>query len=263
MREKSEGERIERGDTPTPPVLAPDPTGENDIFIATGIIPFDAPLKDIFTYVENRAQLIGSHVKANRGNPSTAKPENMLSKEEKALVILGRAIGVTWREILSRLCNHRIENGLVPPDRRGGTYHTSVIMRHREIVTAIHTDMLDSIEVFSPLIGGSQRIIWRAKLIEFYRQRIFALGRSHRLKLKEKESRIMALDKAMEKHIRFFDSLQREEDIERLMGSPADQVHSQSKARAEKSIQNLFDDGEITDQERIDQLRKLRHGDVE
>jgi len=137
-----------------------------------------------------------------------------------------------------------------------------VVEPHRKVIAAIHADMLDALETFSPLVGGSSRIIWRAKLIEFYRQRIFSLGRSHRLPLKERERRIIALDKAMEKHVRFFDSLQKEEDIERLLGSPSEQVQSQSQAKAEKAIQKRCDDGEITDEERIDELRELRHGDI-
>jgi len=253
--------RIEVGLAPVPPMLAPDPTGEDDIFLATGVMPFESPLEDIYNYVESRAMQMGSHIRRSRGLPPGAKEENMLSVEEKALVILGRAIGVTWRGIKARIIEERIKRDEVPPDRESGSYHASVIVPHRPIVDAIHADMLDALEVFSPLVGGSQRIIWRAKMIEFYRQRIFTVARS-RLKAKEKEARIIAMDKAMERHIRFFDGLMKEEDIASLLASPSERVASQSKTKAEQEIQKLFDEGEITDQERIDQLRELRHGDL-
>jgi len=258
--------RIEEGLAPVVPVLvptlAPDPTGEKDIFLATGVMPFEASTAEIYEYVENRAQMVGLHVSRSRGKPPNAKEENMLTVEEKALVILGRAIGVTWRHIKARIIEERIAAGLVPPDRESGSYHTKVIEPHRKVVTAIHADMLDALEVFSPLVSGSQRIIWRAKLIEWYRQRIFSVARNQRLAMKERERRVIALDKAMDKHLRYFDGLMGEEDIAKLLGSPSEQVHSQSQAKAEAMIEGSFSRGEITDEERIDELRMLRHGEL-
>jgi hypothetical protein len=255
-------ERIEIGRHPVVPVLTTDPTGEKDIFLATGVMPFEASLPEIYGYVEGRAQQIGMHVKRNRGKPPNAKEENLLSVEEKALVILGRAIGVTWRQIKGRIIHERVQAGLVPPDRQSGSYHTSVIEPHRRIVTAIHADMLDALEVFSPLVGGSQRIIFRAKMIEYYRQRIFGVARLTRITLKERERRIVALDKAMDKHLRYFDALTSEEDIAALLSSPSEQIHSQSQTKAEDAIEAMHKRGEITDEERIDELRKLRHGEL-
>lgn len=257
------GDLAELGETPVPPMLAPDPTGESDIFLATGVMPFDATPGQIHEYVAVVAYNIGEVIRRNRGNPRNAHPRNMLSVEEKAVVILGRAIGVTWREIKKKINNARIGQGLEPPDRETGSYYQSVIEPHKKIVAAIHTDILDALEVFSPLVSGTSRIIWRARIMEFYRQRIHAISRQSRLKVKEREQRIIALDKAMSAHVRYFDSLQNNDDIERALGSPADQVQIQVRSKAEREIEDKFDKGEITDAERIDLLREARHGDRE
>jgi len=70
-RERTENERIEVGGAPTPPPLAPDPTGDRDVFAATGVMPFEAPFADIYNYVSIRAEMVGVHIKRNRGGSQT------------------------------------------------------------------------------------------------------------------------------------------------------------------------------------------------
>lgn len=240
-----------------------DPSGGGSIFAVAGSIPFEAPADEIFMYVEEKAQAIGLKVKRNRGLPPFGKPENMLSPEEKSVVILGRSVGVSWPEISKRLHDDRVNRGEIPPSCKVSNHYQGIVQGHERIVVAIHADMLEGIEAYSPLVGGSGRIIWRAKLLEFYRQRIFALARNPRIKLEKKERRIASLDKAMEKHIRFFDGFQKEEDMERLLGSPAERMKTQFREKAEDEIAKRFANDEITDEERIDELRKLRHGELE
>ena len=259
--ERTEAERVEEGELPTPPVLYKgDPSGEHDIFLASGVMPFEADSTSIYWYVETKAREIGTKIKRNRGKPGNAREENMLSLEEKAIVILGRAIGVTWKEIKRRITAERVLKGEIPFDRDNGSLHNGVVTPHKDVVSAIQADMLDAIEVFSPLVGGSSRIIWRAKMVEFYRQRILTVARKSRIKAKEKEFRIIALDKAMASHLRFFDSMMRDEDISRILGSPSELVHAKSLEAAESAIHRRFAEGEITDEERIELLRELRHG---
>lgn len=253
---------VERGGRPpSVPAMVPDPTGEKDIFLATGVMPFEATTEDIFDYVESKAISRGTHVKRNRGTPPGAREENMLSVQEKAIIILGRAIGVTWGEIKKRIIDERLSRGEVPPDRHSGSYHGAVIAPHMDIVRAIHADMLDALEVFSPLVGGSSRIIWRAKMIEYYRQNILRLARSREGATKDREARIAQMDRAMIRHFAFFDSVMREEDISKVLGTPADRSKEQELDRAEAEVEEMYNRGEISDIERVHAIRRIRHGE--
>jgi len=261
---KPEDERTEVGvEDPPAPIVYRVRVDGSDVFSAAGAIPFEAPADEIFRYVEERARDVGTRIKRNRGKPNSAKIENMLSVEEKAVVILGRAIRIPWREIIKRISDDRVARGETPPSRLPSDFHKLVMSHHKKIVAAIHSDMLEGVEAYSPLVGSPGRIIWRAKLLEFYRQRIFALGRNTNMKLERKERRIASLDKAMEKHMRYFEGLQKEGDVELLMGSLSEKVQARAREGAEEAIAKKFANGEITDEERIDELRKLRHGELE
>jgi hypothetical protein len=236
--------------------------GEENIFVATGIVPFEAPIEQIYEYVAAVGQRVGQEIRRNRGLPPGAKQCNMLSTEEKALVILGRAIGVSFPDIADELSRRRVDAGEEPPDRARHSYQAKVIVPHRKIVEAIHADILDAVEVYSPLVSGSARLIYRARMLEFYRQQIHKVYGLKRVKMRERETRISALDKSIDRHMKYFDQLMSSEDVSRLLGTPSDQVRSQSRTKAEEAVEDRYEAGEITDGERIDILRKMRHGEL-
>jgi hypothetical protein len=137
-----------------------------------------------------------------------------------------------------------------------------VIVPHKKVIDAIHADILHAIETFSPLVSGSARAVWRAKMIEYYRQRIMVVARHQRLRVIDRERRIIALDRAMSTHMRYFDQMMEPRNIGHLLSSPSSLVHASALSDAEQAIAEQFEEGKITDEERIDALRKLRHGDT-
>lgn len=241
-----------------------DPTGRMELFDRGAVPSIHEAFADIYEFVEMRAKSIGETVPRNRGLPPKADPRNMLSVEEKAVIILGRAVGLVWREIEDRIIEHRAGLEQEPPTRNFWDLSTSFLKRNGRIVAAIQADLLDAVEAFSPLVGGTQRFLWRAKLLEYYRTRIAEADADKNLKPYEKDETIRTLDRAMRPHLKFFDDLGVNSDIANALKSPAERAHEQAAAKelleGEGEIERKFKDGEISDAERIDQLRVLRHG---
>lgn len=252
-----------------------DPTGEVALFDEFGAPPISSEVSAIYDYVENKARSIGEHVRKNRGVPPGASPENMLSVEEKAIIILGRAVGIVWSEIKSRINQYRDEKGEPRITRPKYELGTNVITSHSDVVAAIQADVLGAVEAFSPLVSGQQRFIWRARIVELYRQEILriwhmdpdhvvgrtAKGQPIYATNEWKDKMVAKLDRAMQPHFSYFDQIGESEDISALMVSPGDMMKQQGMVQKVQELEEMFEKGDISDEERINRLRELKHGD--
>lgn len=253
-----------------------DPLGQVSIFEETGggIPTFDsASARRVFEYVDRKARSVGAYIPKNRGVPATVKDtSNMLSQEEKAVVILGRAIGVPYRAVVERLNQLRTEAGAPPITSDPGDVCSVVASRHKEIVTAIQADMLAAVEGWSPLVGGQQRFVWHARMIELYRATIQKLAKEPvdsirriddrgRVFWLDKIDEIRRLDKAMASHMKFFEDVGVSGDLSALLSRPSDRIREQQVRKAEEDIEVLHAEGHIDDVERLKRLRALRHGE--
>jgi hypothetical protein len=222
-----------------------------------------APFLDIYNFVEKRANRVGKSIPKNRGKPGTAHPAAMLSQPEKAVLLLGRALGIPWREVRARINEEREANGQQPYPNEAYDYALRLTSRNYNIVRAIQEEVLKALETVSPLVSGTQRIVFRAKLMEFYRREIIRVmhdcdGEPDR----KATNRIMALDKAMDRHMKTMDKLVGQRNIAESLDSLGDRMAEQESAKAEKEaeIEAKHEAGEISDIERVKMLRKLRNG---
>lgn len=240
-----------------------DPTGRLALYDSAAVPSIEDAIAQIYEYVEFRAQELGLHVKKNRGAPRTVKnAANMLTVEEKALYILGRATGVTYAEIRARIQRYREAEGREMGDSRSFfKAGERVVSRHKPIMSAIQTDLLAATEAFSPLVGGAQRFTWRARLLEFYRTRIIETQADRSMDQYERDDAIRALDTAMRPHLHWFDKLAGSKNVLGALANVSERAAEQTLLEAEAAVAKSFDSGDITDSERIDQLRKLRHGE--
>lgn len=237
-----------------------DPMGEVDPFRESGVPHLETDVAKVYEYVERKAGSVGEKIRRNRGLPSKASPENMLSLDEKAIIILGRAIGVTWPEIYDRIVALRFTNGEAPPTREPWELGIKVILHHTNVIKAIQADLVSSVEAFSPLVGGSQRLVWRARIMELYRRSILAIVRDHDLPQGEKIEQIRTIDRAMRPHMKFFDAVGKSKDLSSLLASPGDAARERQMSESEEKIEQALEDGEIDQVERLARLRELHHG---
>jgi len=238
-----------------------DPTGRLALYDSAAVPSIEDGIAGIYEYVEFRANELGLHIKKNRGVPKKARSENMLTVEEKALYILGRATGVTYKEIRARIEEYRNSEGRPLGDSRSFfKAGERVIARHKPIMNAIQTDLLAATEAFSPLVGGAQRFTWRARLLEFYRVRIMETQADLSLTEYERDDAIRALDTAMRPHLHWFDKLAGSKNVLGALANVSERAAEQTLLEAEAALQKSFADGEISDTERISRLRQLRHG---
>tara|TARA_R110000787_G_scaffold79469_4_gene173704 strand:- start:9451 stop:9873 length:423 start_codon:yes stop_codon:yes gene_type:complete len=135
-----------------------------------------------------------------------------------------------------------------------------VLQSHRPIVLAIQSDMLEATEAFSPLVGGAHRFSWRARLLEFYRQRIIATEADPDLETDDREDRVRKLDAAMGPHLRWFDEFVGKKNMMEHFQPPSERAAEQTALMAEVEITREYEAGDLTDSERIERLRVLRHG---
>lgn len=254
----AEGEKHTRR-LPTPY----DPTGRLSLFDSSGVPSINSAAEKIFDYVQEKANSVGMEIKRNRGVPPRAAPENMLTMEEKAVVLLGRACGVVWSEIEDRIFLMRDERGHTRPNKPFYQLSQHFIRKNSKIIGAIQADLLEAVEAFSPLVGGSQRFLWRARLVEFYRRRIMEIHADASMDSEERDKQIRWFDASMRPHLKFFDKIGRDSDIATMLQSPSERAREQAHTQAEAEIERSFNEGEITDTERIEALRKLRHGEDE
>lgn len=254
-----------------------DPIGKVSIFEESGrgIPAFsDASPSRIFEYVDSKAKAIGAHIPKNRGVPASVEDTaNMLSQEEKAIVIHGRAIGIPYRLVFERLNQLRAEANLPLITSDPIKVCNVAVSRHRDIVAAIQSDMLAAVEEWSPLVSGQQRFIWRARLIQMYADVIKRLSLepydairsidSHgNVEWLNKVDEIRRLDKAMAPHMTYFDKLG-VRDMNSIFTNPSEKIQEAQARKAEETIEQDFADGTISEVERLKRIRALRHGDSE
>lgn len=183
-----------------------DPTGRVSVFKESSTPTIHEDVEKVYDYVDKKARSIGEKIRKNRGVPPQADPKNMMSVEEKALVILGRAIGVTWQEIMDRIVKYRQSRGKEPPDRDPYSLSRNIFRSHRPIISAIQADMVASLEAFSPLVNGAQRMVWRARIMEFCRREIERLAATPHVD-DEQLDRIKKLDTMMRQHMSWFEDI--------------------------------------------------------
>lgn len=251
-----------------------DPIGQVSIFEehGRGIPSFeDSTPAHVFDYVDRKAQEIGLHIPRNRGVPGTVDDHaNMLSQEEKAMIILGRAIGIPYRHVVERLNFLRTEATLPVITSDPVVVCHKAITRHREIVAAIQGDMLAAVEEWSPLVSGQQRFVWRARMIQMYADIIKRLSMEPYNAIRSIDRRgnvewlsavdeIRRLDKAMSSHMSFFDKLGAK-DMSSFFTNPSEKMKEQQTNKAASQIEEDFAAGTITEVERLQRLRALRHG---
>lgn len=252
-----------------------DPIGRVSIFEeqGRGIPSFDdVTPAQIFEYVDRKAQEIGAHIPQNRGVPATVSDHaNMLSREEKAIVILGRAIGVPYRHVVEKLNEFRDAANLPPITSDPVVLCHKAVTRHKEIVAAIQTDMLVAVEEWSPLVSGQQRYVWRARILQLYAATIKRLAEAPLNAIRSINSdgdfvwlnqidEIRRLDKAMSAHMAFFDKLGVDGNLSSFFAKPSERMAEQNQKRAEAEIEEAFAAGRITEVERLNRIRTLRHG---
>lgn len=236
-----------------------DPTGLFD----SGAVPaLSDAAEAIYEYVESKANEVGTSIPKNRGLPPAASPENMLSVEEKAIIILGRSLGVVWDEIKDRIAMLRLERGEDPPSRsKFYTLTKRLVKANKEVVAAIQADLLEATEAFSPLVNGTQRFLWRAKLVEMYRQKFIEVSLGDYNPADGPQlTQLRLIDAAMRQHLAFFDSVGALSDVSKMLASPADRVREHSQVAAEAQLRERKEKGEITEEEYVNQLRLLRFG---
>lgn len=237
----------------------------------SGIPSFLGPISDIYNYVERKGREVGEDIKNNRGVPPGASRENMLTREEKAIGILGHAIGMPVQEIILRVNHLRVTQGIDPVESVNPRIFYE---RHRGIVAAIQEDMFASLEAVSPLVNPKQRFAMHATLMEYYRRCLMRVifsndevtegdtDKNGNLITIEKHRAVMKLDAAMQPHMKWFDRIAADPKFAEKMAPPSEQIRKAHDAErmAETMIQEKFDRGEITDNERIDLMRELKHG---
>jgi len=234
-----------------------DPTG---LFDAGAIPSITDAAELIHGYVEGKAQELGKTIPRNRGLPHSADPKNMLSLEEKAIVILGRSVGVVWTEIRDRICALRVARGEEPPDRDFYSFTVKFVKNNKEIVSAIQADLLEATEAFSPLVGGTQRFLWRARVLEWYRQRFISVSLDEDLAPKDRDAQLRLIDSSMRPHMDFLDKVGGMGDMSKMLASPSERVREQAQSAAEAQLAAQRESGEVTEEEYIDRLRLLRFG---
>lgn len=253
-------------------------TDASAVFRAAGVPDINGPISAVFEYVEGKASAAGMEIKRNRGVPSGASAASMLSVEEKAVAILGTACGLTTGEIKERIDRHRDESGFDPIPSKNSNIVSKVLATYASIIEAIQADYLEEIGEWSPLTSGQNRIVWRAKMIEFYRREIVRVGGmgedefddgdengSSASPMVSKQKVVATLDKAMRPHLEFFDKLVRD-DLSKYLKNPGQQLKAQAEGkRAEKiaEVYRLHKDGAIDDVEKVTRLRDLIHREDE
>jgi hypothetical protein len=231
------------------------------VFDESPVPTLSSEWSDVLAYVDEKATAIGSHIPKSRGVPATARsPEAMLTQEEKAVLLLGRAIGVPWRDIMDTINDRRGAAGILQfsSDPRSASSRMFV-SRNKHIVAAIQADLLEAMEAYSPLMQGAARTVHRSRMMEHYRREIVRLLRQPQSD--EVQKRIISLDKAMQSHMGFFDRMGVSRDISGLMGSPAERVREQQTLRAAESVRKRMEAGEISELDGARELRALRHGE--
>ena len=252
-----------------------DPLGQVTLFQENGggIPSLDSSVIAIYKYVDHKARSIGAHIPKNHGHPSFVPDHQMLSSEEKAIVLLGRAIGIPYRGSVDRINELRAAAGLDLYVLEASQALTPMVARHRDIVNAIQVDMLAAVEEWSPLVAGSQRFVWHARMIEIYRALIVALAEEpldsiRRIDHKgktfylDKVNEIRRLDKAMSSHLTYMDKLVGSADLAKLLSNPSGALAEQRRSNVEDEIEAEFEEDKITEVERLQRLRQLRHGDA-
>ena len=275
--EEDEGE-VDVGYIPQPPKHLPsieDPTGATDVFRASGVPNIEGAVEGVYEYVQEKAKEVNLEIKRNRGIPPNAETGSMLTVEEKALVILGKACGVIWQEVRATINRHRAGSGrdLLPPGKKH--FFQRVVKDYGPVVESVQADLLDSMEAWSPLSSGQNRIVWRAKSMEFYRQEIlWAYDQDEMYFATEttpgrvgKQNAIKRLDAGMRSHLEFFDKLI-VEDLGRFLKGPGGQLREQAAVRQQEAITKVykdFEEGKIDEVEKVMRLRDLIHreGDSE
>lgn len=251
-----------------------DPVGQVSIFEETGggVPAFDtSSARRIFEYVDKKALSIGSYIPKNRGVPPNTDPNNMLSQEEKAIILLGRAVGIPYRLIYQRLNDLRSGAGKPLTTSDPHMMCAGTVGKHKEIVTAIQGDLLAAVEEWSPLVSGQQRFVWHARMVEMYREIIIRvsqepanairrIGKKGQVRWLDKVDEIRRLDSAMQHHMGFFERLGTSGDLSAMLSNPSEKIREQQVIRAEHDIEELHEKGEIDDIERLKRLRALHHG---
>lgn len=239
-----------------------------------GVPPFTAAAESIYLYVDSKAREIGVEIPRNRGVPATAvnSSENMLSVQEKAILIHGRAIGIPYRIVVERLNQIRAEQGIVPLTRDPDSLFQSVA-KYKDLITAIQKDLLAAVEEWSPLVIGQHRFVWHARLVQFYAEVIRRLSEEPYDAIRRidnhgdvvwlnKVDEIRRLDKAMHAHMAYFDKLGMG-DMKKFLQSPSQAFEEQEKLKGELEIEEAYEKGEISEVERLKRLRELKHGAAE
>lgn len=228
-----------------------------DLWVSNPTVPITAPVDKIYEYVQSHAVRVGKKIQRNRGLPPNAAPENMLTPQEKAVLFLGRAIGLTYREIHNRLVEHRVAEGKKPPDSH--LYErkwTEMVKRHQAVVNAIRADMVESMELSSPLVNGTLRLLFRSKLLEYFREEFMDAATVS--DADERWKRLRLVYPKLRDQMEYFDKLQGSKNIAKHLGSPAEKMREQEDTRAVDEIEQAFRSGEIDDVERIARLRALK-----
>ena len=250
-----------------------DPYHKVRLFSEDGLPSLQHSIDKMFDYVSEKAAQVGCPIKRNRGKPGGpgTADVNMLSVEEKAIIILSMAIGVPLSDAKKRINTLREERTIDPITRPPNSLYNCGL-RHREIISAIQRDVLRGLESFSPLVSGHERLVWRARLLQFYRGQLFrvsSLPEDHvmgyakdgvEIHITEewRAAEIARLDRSMRPHMDYFDKIGVSPDLSSLMGTPADRLEEMVIEDQRRAIQVLFEAGEITDIERIDRLRALK-----
>jgi len=231
----------------------------DSVFLESGVPSLNDDFTKIYQYVSEKGEVVGAVIAKNRGVPPKAVPENMLSIEEKAVVILGRACGVPGTEVRDRINERRAANGIPPVTQNPGRLVSQTGHRYRALVEAIQADLLSAIEAYSPLVTGPQRIVWRARILEFYREEILTTNANPELDNDEKIKRIRKLDSSMLPHLNYFEKVNGTPNLPDLLKGRSDRHQEFAVSRREQEIEEAFNKGKIDDVERIQRIRELRH----
>lgn len=248
-----------------------DPTGERDVFRSAGVPNIEGSMGDVYDYVQSKAEEVGREIRKNRGIPPKAIEGSMLTVEEKAVVILARACGVVWSEASAIINGQREVQGraLLPKSKPG--FASRVLNDYGDVVEAIQADLLDSMEAWCPLASVQQRIVWRAKMIEYYHQEAIHTHQREDEYFESpqvpgrigKQRAMKSLDNAMKPHLDFFDKLI-VEDLSRYLKGPGGNLREQvaeRKAERLQAVYEAFEAGEIDEVEKVTKLRELLHRD--
>ena len=206
----------------------------DSVFLESGVPALNDDFTKIYDYVSEKGEAVGAVIGRNRGVPPKAVPENMLSVEEKAVVILGRACGVPGTEVRDRINEHRAANGIPPVTQNPGRLVSQTGHRYRKLVKAIQADLLSAIEAYSPLLTGLQRIVWRARIVELYHEEILRTNANPELDNDEKIKRIMKLDSSMLPHLNYFDKVYGTPNLADLLKGRSERLQQLAMSRREQ-----------------------------